>query len=413
MSRKFWFIVIAIAVLAGAAVLALRLRGPEVETVIARAAPLVQTVVVTGRVASQARVFLGATITGRVQDVRYREGATVREGEAIVRLEDAELSAGVRQADAQLRTAVARLDSQNRLAGPVASRQEEQARANALTAERERERYEALFRRGFVGQSRLDEARRAAEVAKSQELAAQAQAAANLKGGEFEQARTRVAEARAALALARARLEQTRIIAPGNGVVLARLVEPGQIVQPGARLIEMSVDGPVQVVAQVDEKFLGQLKPGQAASVAADAFPAQPAIARVRSIAPLVDAQRASVEVKFSFDALPAWITNDMTVSIEIETARRERAIALPGEALRAGPTVLVLEDGKAVVREVKTGIRTLTTVEILEGIAEGATVVTDPGIAAGVRVRPIPRRTHALGNTGSGAEGITRAMGG
>ena len=70
MSRKFWFIVIAIAVLAGAAVLALRLRGPEVETVIARAAPLVQTVVVTGRVASQARVFLGATITGRVQDVR-------------------------------------------------------------------------------------------------------------------------------------------------------------------------------------------------------------------------------------------------------------------------------------------------------------------------------------------------------
>ena len=413
MSRKSWFIVIAIAVLVGAAVLTLRARGVEVETVIARTAPLVQTVVVTGRVASQARVFLGATITGRVRDVRYREGATVREGEAIVRLEDAELAAGVRQADAQLRTAVARQDSQNRLAGPVASRQEEQARANALTAERELERYEALFRRGFVGQSRLDEARRAAEVAKSQELAAQAQTAANLKGGEFEQARTRVAEARAALALARARLQQTRINAPGNGIVLARLVEPGQIVQPGAALIEMSVDGPVQVVAQVDEKFLGQLKPGQAASVAADAFPAQPAAARVRSIAPLVDAQRASVEVKFGFDALPVWVTNDMTVSIEIETARRERAIALPGEALRAGPAVLVVEDGKTVARAVKIGIRTLTAVEILEGVAEGATVVTDPAVAPGVRVRAIPRRTRALGSTGSGAEGITRAMGG
>ena len=85
-----------------------------------------------------------------------------------------------------------------------------------------------------------------------------------------------------------------------DGRVLLRKVEPGQIVQPGSALLSLALAGPTELVAQVDERFLDQLQPGQAASEVADAFPAQPFAAQLRSLAPAVDAQRGSVEVKLT-----------------------------------------------------------------------------------------------------------------
>jgi HlyD family secretion protein len=215
-----------------------------------------------------------------------------------------------------------------------------------------------------------------------------------------------VAEGRAALELARARLAQTRITAPADATVLSRLVEPGQIVQPGTRLAELSVRGPVQLVALVDEKYLGRLAPGLAARVVADAYPQQPFDARVASIAPLVDAQRGSVEVKFSLPAPPAApvvLKNDMTVSIEVVTGRRDQAIALPGEALRAGPAVLVVERGHTVLRPVQTGLRTLSAVEVTQGLKAGEQVVLDAAVPAGARVRAVERT--AAGTQGEGVD--------
>jgi HlyD family secretion protein len=393
LSRMRIVLVVAAIVVVAVLVVVLKLRGKEVEVWVARSGPLVQTVVVSGRMASESRVFLGATITGRVRDVRYREGALVEAGRVIVQLEDGEQVAAVQQAAAALRSAEARLDSQRRLSGPVAQQQFEQARSNATAAERERERAESLFLKGFIGQSRLDEARRAGDVAKSQMRNAETQATANLQGSEMEQALARVAEARAALDFARSKQTQTRIIAPADGLLLERLAEPGQIVQPGARLIEMSIKGPVQLIAQVDEKFLSQLAVGEQAQVMADAFPGQPFIAKVQSIAPSIDVQRGSIEVKFAIDTPPAFLRNDMTLSLEIETARRANVLALPAECVRAGPAVWVIDDGRAVRRAVKTGVRTLTAVEIVDGLKDGEAVILDAVIAEGARVRGIPRR--------------------
>ena len=67
-----------------------RWRGNEVEVVVANRSPLVQSVVVAGRMANASRVFLGATITGRVREVPFRKGALVKAGQAIVQLEDGE-----------------------------------------------------------------------------------------------------------------------------------------------------------------------------------------------------------------------------------------------------------------------------------------------------------------------------------
>jgi HlyD family secretion protein len=381
-------IVAAVVIVAVVVFLVVRnLRGQAVEVIEVKSAPLVQSVVVSGRMANESRVFLGATITGRVAEVRYREGASVKAGEWVVKLEDAELGASARQAVAALKSAEARLDSQRRLAGPVAQQQLEQARANASTAERERERNESLFQKGFIGQSRLDEARRAADVARSQLKSAEAQAEANQRGAELDAAITRVAEARAAADLAQARLAQTRIVAPADGLILDRTVEPGQIVQAGTRLIEISIRGPQQLIAQVDEKFLAQLKVDQRASVTADAFPNEPFSAVVLSIAPTIDAQRGSVEVKFSLDTPPPFLRNDMTLSIDVETAKRNKALALPSDVIRPNNFVQVVENGRAVNKPVKLGIRTLSAVEVIVGVAEGDLVIKDNGIAEGARV--------------------------
>lgn len=404
--RRPWVLALVLVAAVAAAWAWSRTRAAPVQVVTARAAPLVQSLAVSGRVASENRVFVGSTLTGRVLEVTRREGGTLAAGELLVRLDDAELAAAARQAQAVLASAEARLVSQRRLAAPVATQQLEQARANAAAAEREAERTEQLLAQGFVGQARLDEARRAAHVAQAALRAAQVQQEANVSGSELLQAETRVGEARAALALARARLAQTRITSPGEATVLARLVEPGQIVQPGSRLAELGVRGPLQLVALVDEKYLSRLAPGMSASVVADAFPGQPFEARVASVAPLVDAQRGAVEVKFSLPALPAapvLLKNDMTVSIEVVTGRRDSAIALPGEALRPGPAVLVVQDGRAAMRPVRIGLRTLAEVEIVQGLREGEQVVLDAAAAAGMRVRAVER--SAAGQSGEGLD--------
>ena len=218
---------------------------------------------------------------------------------------------------------------------------------------------------------------------------------------------------------AQARLAQATLVAPADARVLVREVEPGQIVQPGKALLSLALAGPTQLVAQVDERFLEQLQLGQPAWVVADAFAGQRFAARVLSIAPAVDAQRGAIEVKFSIEQTPAFLREDMTLSVEVETARRERTLVLPQAALR-GPaggdqaSVLVLQDGRAQARNVRLGLRTLDAVEVLGGLKEGDTVLRGhASLQDGqrVRARTVPWTTSspappaaAQGNQGGGA---------
>jgi HlyD family secretion protein len=120
--KQVLFIIAALSVVA-ALTAYFTLRSKEVEVLVATSGPLVQSVVVTGRMDNESRVFLGATITGRVREVRFREGDLVKAGQVIVQLEDSEQLAAVNQAAAALRAAEARLDSQRLLSGPVAQQQ--------------------------------------------------------------------------------------------------------------------------------------------------------------------------------------------------------------------------------------------------------------------------------------------------
>lgn len=383
-----------LAVLAIAGGLAWRAWRPEPVALVSVAeAPLVQSLVFSGRVAAPVRVDLGATVTGRVVEVAVREGDPVREGDLLARLESAELQAQVSQAQAALRLAEARVVGQREVGVPTADAALETARATLDAAQREARRSRDLFARGYVSQARIDETDRAVRIAQAQLEAAGAGARANAgRGTEAEQARLRADEARAAAGLAQARLAQARIVAPADGRIVTRLVEPGQIVQPGRTLFAFAATGATQLVGQADEKFLSQLAIGQAARVVADAFPQQPFEARVLRIAPGVDAQRGTVEVKFEVAAPPPFLREDMTLSMEVTTDRRERGLTLPATAvIGAGAEARVrrLADGRVVEQPVRIGLRTLARLEIVDGLAAGDAVLADPlAIEPGARAR-------------------------
>ena len=405
----------AAVLLAAVAMGAATLRGPQVDALVVPSAPLVRTLQFSARVATLSRVDVGSTVTGRVAQVRVTEGAPVRQGDVLVQLESDELRAALAQAVAVERQAKARLEGLRSTGRTAAQAARAQADASLQAASASLARVQRLVAEGFYSPAQLDEARRAVDVARAQQLGAQAQLQANADAGtEVAQAQAQLALAQAATVAAQARLAQATLVAPADARVLVREVEPGQIVQPGKALLSLALAGPTQLVAQVDERFLEQLQPGQPAWVVADAFAAQRFAARVLSIAPAVDAQRGAIEVKFSIEQAPTFLREDMTLSVEVETARRERALVLPQAALRgdlAGDmgTVLLLQDGRAQARAVRLGLRTLDAVEVLEGLQERDTVLRGGAVQAGDRVRA---RTVAW-TAGAGAHGASATGGG
>ena len=385
------------------------MRAPTVPGVRVFKGPLVRTLQFSGRVVTQSRVDVGSTLTGRVLLVAAVEGAQVSKGDVLVRLESDELRAARDQARANEQQAAARLAGLRSTGRSSAQAGLAQADSVLIAAKAELQRTQELVAKGFLSEAKLDEARRGADVAQAQQVSARAQSAANAdRGTDVAQAQAQLALANAATAAARARLMQAVVVAPADARVLTRGVEPGQIVQPGRALLSLAVTGPVQLVAQVDERYLEQLQVGQTASVLADAFPQARFAARVQLISPLVDAQRGAVEVKFALpDAPPAFLREDMTLSLEVETARRDSALVVPVAALRGdlpgaaalrgdlpgtaalrGDLVYVARDGHVEARNVRLGLRTLEAVEVLEGLAQGDIVLTGPAPKPGSRVR-------------------------
>ena len=398
MSRRS---VLTLTALAALAVLAAGLlgwwftRAPVVPAVVARVAPLVRTLQFSARVATLSRVDVGSTLTGRVARVAVSEGALVRQGDVLVQLESDELLAALEQARASERQAAARLGGLRSTGRSSAQAVVAQADSVLVAAQAELRRTQDLVAQGFVSDARLDDARRAVDVALAQQASARAQRAANAdQGTDVAQAQAQLALASAATKAARARLAQAVVTAPTDAKVLARTVEPGQIVQPGRALLSLALAGPPQLVAQVDERYLEQLQVGQLASVLADAFAEHRFAAAVQSISPLVDAQRGAIEVRFSLpQQAPAFLREDMTLSVEVETARRERALVVPVNALRqeesvAGFAVLVEHDGRVEERKARLGLRTLDMAEVLEGLVAGDVVLLGAAPKPGSRVR-------------------------
>lgn len=387
-------LILALAAAGAVAAVLLWPKGREVDVAAVRKAPLTQSVVATGRIVTPARISIGSPLAATVLEVTVREGDKVKAGQVLARLRADDAEALIGQAVAALAEAEARLTQIEALGRPVAAQQLAQAEANLAVARAEAERARQLVARGFYAQSKADDALRNAANAESAVAAARAQLAAQQSGGtEKVAAEARVAQARAQLANARARAALLTLTAPSAGVVLSRKTEPGDVAAAGKVLLELADSGETRVYATVDEKNLRLLQPGQQARSVADAYPARPFDATLYYLAPAVDPQRGTVEIRFRVPAPPDFLRPDMTVSVETVTGRREATLVLPSEAVRdldsGKPWVLVARDGVAARADVQLGLAGIGQVEILKGLAEGdLAVLPASGALEGDRLR-------------------------
>ncbi len=346
---------------------------------------LVRTVVASARVQAPHRVELGAQLTGTVRQVRVEEGQPVEAGQLLLSLESSEAQANWQAAELAVQQAEARLRQLLEVQAPAARETERQAQANLAQIRAQHARQADLFRQGFIGQAALDEASRALQVAEAQARAATLQRqSGDPQGADLALARSTLAQARASALAAQARLEYMSLKAPVAGVIVNRSVEPGQVVQAGKVLLLLAPGGASELVAQIDERNLGLLQAGQPALASADAYAEQRFEARVSEISPGVDAQRGSVEVKLAVPKPPAYLRQDMTVSVEIEVARRPQALSLPMEAVlqpeSTQPWVWVLDaDDRLQRRELRLGLRAGGLVEVLQGLKAGERVLLAP----------------------------------
>lgn len=399
MHRRYLLALAALALLAAGGWAGARaLLGTAVVVDRVARADLVRSVVASGHVETPFRVEIAAQITGTVAEVLVEEGQHVARGQALVAIDARELAAGLVQAEGALAQAEARLRQLVELTLPAARESLTQAEATLRSAQAAHDRTAELAANGHAARAALDEARRALDVARSQVAAARLQVFTSSPGGsDFVLAQTQRDQAIANRETARSRLAYASIAAPRDGVVIARDVERGTVVQPGRKLMVLAPSGDTLLVLQIDERNLGLLELGQAALASADAYPERRFGAVVSHIGAAIDIARASVEVKLRVADPPAYLRQDMTVSVDIEVARRAATLVLPAGSVRdlrgTQPWVLGLRDGRAARLPVRLGLRGDSAVEILDGLAEGdAAIPAGSGVGAGQRIRPIAR---------------------
>ncbi|MGX5698528.1 efflux RND transporter periplasmic adaptor subunit [Acinetobacter kookii] len=378
--RYKFVLIILLLILAVAYALFRWWQGPVLPGYTLTYRPLVQNVVATGRVATVSRAQVGSEITGIVLERLVQEGDQVVPGDLLLVLKSDELLAQVRQAE----VALTELATSRR---PQAMAELATAKAQLEQASREAARRRNL-EAGILSAEEIEQAVEAERVARNNFETVRLKTAA-LAPGQVEEAKLREQ-----LAVAQAQLAKTNIRSTVTGTVLTLDVEPGDLIQPGQTLFTIALKGNTEIRVPLDERNLPQLALQQKATVISDAYPDQPFPARINFIAPSIDPQRGTVEVRLAVDPVPDFLRQDMTVSVNVETNRRERALAIPNDALSGikgnKAVVLLVRDGKIQRRQVTLGLRGLAMSEVVSGLQDGDQVLADAesSLAEGARVR-------------------------
>lgn len=262
--------------------------------------------------------YVGADMTsvapkvrGLVAGVDVRDNQPVRAGQTLVRIDAEEFAAKAAAAEAALADARAdvqaaaaaltslaaeqRLSAAQVMAAQTAIRS---ARAQSDLASADRRRYAALVATGAVAQREADRFSTAAVTAQQDAAHAGAQLAVSQEASgviaarrpgllaALAKARAREQQARAALDLARQDQRHATVLAPIDGVIGNRQVQVGDYVQPGSRLMSIVPLGTLYVTANFKETQTARMRPGQAATIEADALPGKRLRGTVDSLAP-------------------------------------------------------------------------------------------------------------------------------
>ena len=339
----------------------------------------------SGYVTARRRATVSSKVTGKVVEVNVEEGMAVREGQVLARLDDANPRAALAFAEAQAEAARRNItENEVRLAD-----------ARVTLGRRVQ-----LVKERVVAQSEVD----------------QAQADVDSIAARIAAAREMVRVAERQVAVQQTDLDNTIIRAPFSGVAVTKDAQPGEMVSPVSAgggftrtgictIVDMKS---LEVDVDVNEAYINRVVSGQSVTAVLNAYPEWQIPARVITMVPTADRQKATVLVRIGFVKLDPRILPDMGVKVTFlrpdakpvsnaDEASQRPATLVPKTAVRSdsGQTVLFVmrNDGRVERRAVRTGGEDGAQLEIVAGVSKGEQVVAPlpPAIKDGVQVTVKP----------------------
>jgi HlyD family secretion protein len=353
---------VLVLVLAASAVYWLRIRPVSVTGYTAVQGEIVAEVMGTGTLEAKVQTIVSTKIPGRILDIRVDQGDQVRAGQGLLRLDDSEF----RQ---QVEIARSALDASKATVERV---QADTVRTQAVLEQSriEYRRRESLFTSKSIAANEIDKRKEELKVAEA----------------DLEKTKAAVVESRKNLVVAQntveyqlARLGDTLIAAPFDGLIIRRDRDPGDVVVPGTSIFLLISTQSLWVRAWVDETEMQRVTEGQRARVVFRAEPEATYGGKVVRLGRETDRETREFLVDVEVDQLPRNWSVGQRADVFIETAHKAGATIVPSQLIMRNQEeigVIANRDGRAVWQPVKIGLRGHTHVEIVEGLSPGEIVV-------------------------------------
>ena len=371
----------------------------EVSTMAAVSRQLPQYFEATGSLAANEQTDVAPETSGRVAAVGVDIGSSVKRGQMLVRLEDADFKDRMQQAQAQLDQARATLEQNRAKIGlrpgqkfnPENVPEVAAARAALDLADKNLRRYEKLVESGDVSRATYDQQKSQRDQASEQYKALIHQAEQNFAAIANSQAAVDAAQSN--LSLARRNLTYTTVTAPMAGYVSDRPADIGEYISPQQKVATIVSMNPLRVRIDVPEQAIPQIHQGEGVSVTVSAYPDRSFSGRVARISPNVTATSRTLTVEADVDNPNAELKPGQFATIRVLLPHSAPAVMVPQRALRtiSGATyVFVVKNGFAQQRLIQSGQTEGDLVEIKSGIAADEVVATSnvDQLSDGVAVR-------------------------
>lgn len=383
--RKLLLVPVVAAI--GGAVARKRLEPKPVTAVPVTRGEAVEAVYATGTVEAADRVVVKAKTSGTIAEIFVKEGSAVKKGDLLARIDNPVATFDLKRGKVDLGAASQQASSAPQVASLAA--QIKGFEADLDVAKRNRDRLEGLLKTGAIAEAEVDPARaRVTQLeaqissARSQQLALRIDLDANQK---------RQAAVVDSLA---ARLSDTEVRAPQDGVVLTKSIEVGEVVVVNQTLFKVGDVRSLVLEVMVDEADVARVSDGQGgqpasiAAVSLYAYPKRAFAGKVYEILPDANRERKAFLTKIRFDAPPPGLRSGMTGEVNVVCARKPGVLLAPSEAEEESQ-VWVARGGRATRQKVGVGVRDLLRFEVTEGLAEGDLVIVQgqAGLTEGARL--------------------------
>jgi len=378
---RWW--VTALAILAGVIVLAAFVRHRDdsvpVRTAVVEQSSIRSLVSTNGKIEPVSNFEAHAPAATSIRRVLIKEGDSVKKGELLAVLDDADARAQAARAEAQLRAAQADLSAAERGGNreEVLSLEAQLVKAGTDrdSAQHNLDALKKLERQGAASAGEVREAENAVARADAQLTFLRQKQAKRYSNAELARVDAQRAEGQAAYDAAEDVLAKSNVRAPFDGIVYSLPAKQGGFVAAGDLLLQVADLRKVLVRAFIDEPDLGRLAPGNPIEITWDAVPGRVWQATVTAIPSTVKLRgsRNVGETTSIVDNKDLKLLPNINVGVTIITAEHDNALVVPREAVRMDdvkPYVLLVAGHELKRREVETSLSNLTQVEITRGLS-------------------------------------------